>query len=533
MADAGRALVRPEPPGWVDATRWVAPGIAALLAVTAVAAGWRGVDVPAQIYRVILFHHAGFTIWDSQWYGGHWTLGYSVVFPPIAGVLGVGVTGVLAAAVAAWAFDRLATDAFGSAGRYAGVVFAAGTLAQVAIGQLPFLLGEAFGLWALLAAQRRRWWAAGVLAALSSLASPLAGAFVGFALAVWLVTDRRADVRPRLALAATPLAVVGALTWLFPGEGAMPFRFLDALLMVLLALGAALAGRHHQLLRNAALLYAALTAACFVVPTAVGANVLRLGQCVGAPILLCVMWRERHRLTGLVLGGLMVGFGIWQWAPTVDAFHHPAHGAATDAAYYQPLVTYLRGHDPEGGRVEVVPTKYHWEAAYVAPNVPLARGWERQLDTRNNPLFYRDGPVNAGEYRAWLLDNGVSYVALPDAPLDYAGKGEAALISQGVPGLIPTWRNANWQVFRVADASGIVDGPAHLVSAHGEQVDVAVTDPGLVTIRVRYSSHWVLSGPAGDCLTKVGDHWTGIEAARPGAVHLELQFRPQRRRACR
>jgi hypothetical protein len=62
-------------------------------------------------------------------------------------------------------------------------------------------------------------------------------------------------------------------------------------------------------------------------------------------------------------------------------------------------------------------TRLHWEAAYVAPAVPLVRGWERQLDTAGNPLFYDADLLNPDSYRAWLIDSGVRYVALPDAPL--------------------------------------------------------------------------------------------------------------------
>ena len=39
-------------------------------------------------------------------------------------------------------------------------------------------------------------------------------------------------------------------------------------------------------------------------------------------------------------------------------------------------------------RVEIPFTANHWEARWVAPAVPLARGWERQLDGKRNPLFY-------------------------------------------------------------------------------------------------------------------------------------------------
>jgi hypothetical protein len=70
----------------------LAPAIAAVLATAAVLIGWQGVDLPAALYRVGLFHRAGLTLWDSQWYGGHWTLDYSVLFPPVAGVLSIELT---------------------------------------------------------------------------------------------------------------------------------------------------------------------------------------------------------------------------------------------------------------------------------------------------------------------------------------------------------------------------------------------------------------------------------------------------------
>ena len=58
----------------------------------------------------------------------------------------------------------------------------------------------------------------------------------------------------------------------------------------------------------------------------------------------------------------------------------------------------------------------------------IARGWERQLDRYRNPLFYEPGPISAARYRRWLAEQAISYVALPDAPLDYSGqgRGEAA-----------------------------------------------------------------------------------------------------------
>ena len=66
----------------------------------------------------------------------------------------------------------------------------------------------------------------------------------------------------------------------------------------------------------------------------------------------------------------------------------------------------------------------------MAPLVPLARGWERQLDTATNPVFYR-GDLNRLTYASWLADNSVRYVALPSAKPDRSSYAERALIENG------------------------------------------------------------------------------------------------------
>ena len=161
------------PPGRQLVPSLLAPLIAGTLALVAAVQGWHGVDFSAQLYRIGLFHQQGLTLWDSQWYGGHWTLNYSVIFPPVAGIIGVQATAVLSAGVAAWAFDRLVVGHFGTSARVGSLIFAVGTLVQVGIGQLPFLLGEALALAAIWAATRRRWRLTAALAVATPLASRL------------------------------------------------------------------------------------------------------------------------------------------------------------------------------------------------------------------------------------------------------------------------------------------------------------------------------------------------------------------------
>src|SRR4051794_16515980 len=54
-------------------------------------------DMAAHSYRAWLFQHAGLTVWNAQWYGGHHVLGYSLLFAPLAVLLGPALLGVVAA----------------------------------------------------------------------------------------------------------------------------------------------------------------------------------------------------------------------------------------------------------------------------------------------------------------------------------------------------------------------------------------------------------------------------------------------------
>src|ERR1700738_2470736 len=88
-------------------SRVIAPAVAASLALVAILTGAQGVDLAAATYRVELFARSGLTLWDSQWYGGHWTFDYSVLFAPIGWLAGIPGMEIVCVAVAAWAFDRL------------------------------------------------------------------------------------------------------------------------------------------------------------------------------------------------------------------------------------------------------------------------------------------------------------------------------------------------------------------------------------------------------------------------------------------
>jgi len=510
----------PRPRLSASRSRIIAPALAASLALVVILTGAKGVDVAAATYRVELFARSGLTVWDSQWYGGHWTFDYSVLFAPIGWLAGIPLMDIVCVAVAAWAFDRLAVARFGRAGRAGAIAFAIGTVVQVTIGQEPYLLGETLGLVALVAARARRWQLSLPLAVASSLASPLAGGFLGLAAIAWIIgarSPRRWDV---VALAAAALAPVAMLELLFPGQGTMPFELpnFGGMMLAMVLIGVVSRRRDRALTAGVAL-YAAAVVFAYAVPSALGNNITRLGICFGLAFVVALAWGSSRRAR-MLLAAAAVPLALAQWLPAAQPLLGDGNPSMR-AAYFQPLIGFLRRDDTPLGRVEVVPTALHWEAAYVAPYFPLARGWERQLDTANNALFYEPGKLNASSYRAWLFANGVRFVALPDVPLDYAAVAEGRIVRRGVPGLRPVWHSPHWRVFAVTGAPGLVSGPARLLRSAGSEVLLDVTRAGLIVVRERYVDAWhVTRGQA--TVRRAPGGWLALRATRAGLVELRI-----------
>jgi hypothetical protein len=167
-------------------------------------------------------------------------------------------------------------------------------------------------------------------------------------------------------------------------------------------------------------------------------------------------------------------------------------------------------------RLEIPPTRVRGEAAYVAPQFPLARGWLRQAEADDFDLF-TDDRLTPISYRRWLDENGVSYVALPDAELDYLADDEAELIRSGLSYLRPVWSNDDWRLYRVGGSPGIG------ASAIGpDWFEVTATRPGMRLVRIHWTPYWTVTG--GDACIRRDDDWTGIEIRRPGTVRVSARF---------
>ena len=499
------------------------PGVvAAALAALAAAAGWRGADVPNYLFRIELFRRAGFTIWSSAWYGGHHTPGYSVLLAPLAAAVGPVFVGAASAVVAAVCFDRLLRrlpEVEPRRATAASVLFAAGTVVNLAVGRLAFALGLALGL-AALAVGRRTAMAQVATVGLSvatALASPVAGCFLALAWMAMAITSRRS--RP-LLWAACALAPVGMLAVLFPEGGRFPFG-LGALAVIVAVCVAAwvLLPRSWSAVRTGAVLYAAAALATFAVPNALGANITRLGMFVALPLLVAAPLRRPRGVPAAAMVVLGLLFAWWQWSPAIDAMTRSSRDASTEASFYAPLLAYLRQADPPAERIEIPFTRRHYEAVHVAPEVPLARGWQRQLDMKLNPLFYEPGGLDADEYHQWLHDTGVDYVALPDAELDASAEAEVALLRRGQAGLQLVWEGDDWKVWRVVGSPGLVDGPAELVEQTSDTLTLRAWSAGTVLVRVRPSPWWTVDG-SGCVAERPDDEWVRVEVERPGPLVL-------------
>jgi hypothetical protein len=497
--------------------------LAPIAAAVLVAAVWlilrpHTVDMAAHTFRAELFGEEGFTIWNGLWYGGHHTPAYSVLFPPLAWLLGPWLAGALSTVAAAAAFEPLARERWGRRGSWAALWFGFGTGAMLFTGRLPFAMGVAFGLAALLAHQRGRLGLALLLGLFCGLASPVAALFLalaGVAAFEWEVA-LGAFLPPTLLAAA------------FPEGGYMPFDLTTYLPVPAMALGAVvLLPREEGALRRGAVLYALATTAAFVLSTPMGSNAVRLGALLAGPIALAAAkWpRTRAGMAGFVV--LLGLFGFWQWSSAARDFLASQNEPSANTSYYKPLLRFLADKHPENGRVEIPFTRSHWEAAVVAPHFPLARGWERQLDAGRNSLFY-GGYLNNFTYANWLAEHAVQFVALPDVKPDESSFKERGLIERDPPYLRLIKRLPHWRIYAVTLPHPMVipeEGvDIRLTRIDSDEVRLDARTPGSALVRVQWSPYWRVKG---GCVERDGD-WTRVIAKRPGVLHMTTSFAPWR-----
>jgi hypothetical protein len=520
----------------------VAPCLAGLLLVAWLLADPRTPDLAGQVYRLWLYERAGFGIYDTHWYGGHDLPGYSLLFGPLASLTGLRALAVVAVMASTGFFERTVVGVFGrSRTVLAGsCLFGVAAVGDVWSGRVTFALGVAFAAACAYAVWRRSLPMAALLAAASAAASPVAGVLLGligltYALAFggWLV----------LSALAVPAAVVAvSVRALFPEGGFEPYpatSFGATVMVVLLFLAALPRGGDGRLraLRIGGFLYLAVCVACLVVKTPMGSNVERYGVLLAGPLLLCALAVPAFEPAGAVAGtargsrrwpvsvpqalvlSVIVVWIVWgPWRETAAVAGSPA----TSAAYYEPVERYLAGHGGGLKRVEVPFTRSHWEASFLAENVPLARGWEKQLEERYDSVLLGKG-LTAGSYRRWLDEQAVAYVALPDVPLDGSSAAEGKLIESGPPYLEPVFESEHWRVYAVRDPTPLLAGPAQLTALGEEGFALEAKAPARLLLRIHYTPYFeVTAGEA--CVAKAPGDWTYVYAKAPGRIAVAARF---------
>jgi len=552
-ATAGPARAR----SWREAgAGWRGVLLGQLVLTAALVAAWLAVyphtpDMAAQLYRVQLFRQVGLAIWDNNWYAGHGVLGYSLLYPPLASLLGMRALGALSVLASSVLFARLAWVVWGERARWGAAWFALAALGDVWSGRLTFALGVALALAAALSLARGRSWAAALLGLACTAASPVAGALLGLA-ALTLALERRSP-RALVVLAAPGAALVAALALLFPEGGYEPYPFLSfaATLAVTLAFLVALPAS-ARLLRTGACVYLLACAGCVLVRTPIGSNVERYGVLLSGPLLACAWlaqpreagrsghgegracgrWPAPARLLGArrVLGGrlpatalaALAGSALWLvWGPVRET-RAVAGSEATSASFYAPVKRFLAAHAHGPVRVEVPLTRSHWEAALLAPSVDLARGWDKQMETRyDGALLSPD--LDAARYRSWLRQQAVSYVALPDVPLDGSSAAEGRLIRGGLPYLREVFADARWRIYTVLGATPLALGPGRISALSHQSFTLRARAAGRFLVRVHYTRYWTLVRGAG-CVAPAAGGWTQVTLRQPGEAIVAIRF---------
>jgi hypothetical protein len=171
-------------------------------------------------------------------------------------------------------------------------------------------------------------------------------------------------------------------------------------------------------------------------------------------------------------------------------------------------------------------TRGHWEAAHLARHVPLARGLGDAAGPQYNGLFFA-ATLDPDAYERWLRRNAVRCVAVPDVPLDPAGRQEAALARSGASFLRPVWRDEHWQVFAVRDPLPLVSGAARLEAFTPQGFTVRAERPGSILVRTRHTPVLADLGAAA-CVAPAPGGWTRIRALEAGRITVRARFAPGR-----
>ena len=441
----------------------VAAGVAATLAAALAWLGPPGSDFAAHLYQSDLFEDHGFAIWNNFWYAGRYSfVTYSLLYYPLAALLGIKLLAVASIATAALAFGVVASREWGPASRWSNRSFAVVWAGVVLSGAFPFALGIALALlalWALQAGRRGRF---ALLTVLVLTASPVA--FVLLAVILAGIGLSRAPRRSELVLPLTTLGLAAAvelvLLRLFPAGGRFPFSLPEfAAACVFCGLGIVLTWRVAAagVLRWMYVVYLVACTAAYLVPSSLGENIARL-RYAAIPIAILTLSLRRWRPLPVALFALTLAVA-WNLTPLAGSFVKTSADPAANAAYWAPAVGFLREQPlplvpRRGGRHRrplarrLPPGRRHPDRARLVPagRLPAQR-----------PAV-REARPHAVRRVAPIARRALRRAARCAARLQRQGGGGADR-GREHPASSPVFRSAHTTIYAVPSPRPIVTGP--------------------------------------------------------------------------
>ena len=502
------AGLRNVPPSWYPTAFALAGSIAFLLVRPPVGDLWA-----ARARQSAVTNGVGLTYWFS-WFGGGSAPGaYSVLTPFFSALLGAAVLGALATvAITPLCWRLLQGTHCPLAATWAATVGAGFSLWS---GRVPFAVGTATSIAALIAVRDRRRAPAVICTVLTVLVSPVTGAFIALGLSGSLLFDRSHRVISAVTIltAAISLGVV-AVAFGTPGPEGFSANQARAAALALLAL---LLARPPKYLASVILLSLAACPVLLTVPNGMGSNFQRFVW-IWLPV--AVIATAGRRLATAVLASMLaVCSGALGTLNDVAIALGPMASEstyaqlATELDTISTLTTY---------RVEAVSDGTHTAAYALLEHAMLARGYESQTDNALNAVLMSPTNLTAVTFRIWLDNNAVGYVAI--AKTSRHPNPEYTLVSTGhLPYLRQTWSNPNWTLFRVTNPTPIVPAWASIRDADQSNMTIDVSHAGTLPLRVRWSKFLTVEGPGdttGAVLSEDGYGWTTLTAPLPGQYVL-------------
>jgi hypothetical protein len=451
-------------------------------------------------------HGVGLHYWFS-WFDGTVPGHYSVLAPYLTRIVDVTVLGAIATTGVIAMCRRLVRDS-----RHPAIATWLGAVAtgfSLWSGRVPFALGTALAVVALLAVLTKRTAAAAVAGALTALVSPVCAVFLMLGLTGVLVhvAGRRTVALCAVVAAAVPLAGVAAYFGL-PGPEGFPIVQAAGAAG---AIGVMMLARPAPYVRTVLAISLGASLLLTVVPNGLGSNFERFVW-IWLPVAVAATARARPSLTALV-GAAAVMLGIIGSTKDLVVAAQPL----SQPSYFSNLIRELdRTPALTNYRLEAVPDGAHVATYALLDHAMLARGFETQTDNKLNGVL-QSASLTAAGYRAWLDENAVGYVLIDRSTL--ASGPEDKLVRAGnLPYLHEFWSDAHWRLFEVSAANPIAARPARIVDADQASITIATPGAGTFPLRIRWSRFLRIRSARGDAarVEPDGEGWTTLVTRRPG-----------------